>query len=81
MQTKKIYTVTVEFDYVIVARDQNDALRVAHRTAKEALSDQNFADVYFLVQEGMHAEGWDERAYPYGDPFQYTIGDYLKGKV
>lgn len=76
--TKKLYTVTVEFEYVIAAKDQQDAERIAHRTAKEALGDQNFEDVYWIIQEGVHAEGWDERAYPYGTPFDRTIGEYLE---
>ena len=76
--SKKLYTVTVEVQYVVVAKDKKDAERVAYKTAKSAVGDQAFDDLYFLISEGIHADGWDERATPYGGEAGWTIGDYLE---
>lgn len=76
--SKKPFTVTVEFDYVVVATDQEDAMKVAKANAIQAFKDQAYADMLWIIQEGVHAEGWDERAYPYGDCFERTVGEYLE---
>jgi hypothetical protein len=73
-----LFTVTVEFVYVIVAEDMERAERVAHKTAREAFKDQTTDDMHWMITEGMYADGWDERCYPYGDPFEKTVGDYLE---
>jgi len=74
----KLYTVTAEFQYVIVAENMEQARRFAYRTAQEAIGDQAPDDIYWIIQEGIHAEGWDERSYPYGDCFERTVGEYLE---
>lgn len=75
---KKLFTVIAEFQFVIVARDEEHAALIARKTAQEALRDQSPDDVHLMIREGVHADGWDERSYPYGDLFAKTIGEYLE---
>ena len=72
----KLYTVTVHFDYVVVADDVNDADAVARGYIKDALSDMSVFDVDVDVEEGVSAYGWDGDCIPYGGDGNTRTKDY-----
>lgn len=75
----KLYTVTVTYDYVVLAEDENDADAIARGYAKDALGDMSIFDVNVDVQEGVHAQDWDDDCIPYGGDGNTRTGEYLKG--
>lgn len=76
--SKKPFTVTVEFDFVVVATDQADAMKVAKANAIQAFKDQAYADMLWMINQGVHAEGWDGRAVPYGSLDDRPLSDYME---
>ena len=62
----KLYTVTVSFDYVVVAEDEADAELVGRGYIRDALSDLGQWDVDLDVRPGASAHGWDGECIPYG---------------
>lgn len=72
----KLYTVTLSIQYVVVARDEQLAMRVAKKESDEAFRNSGYDDMKFKIEEGSHAEGWDDRCFPYGDTDDQTVGDY-----
>ncbi len=72
----KLYTVTVHFDYVVVADDVNDADAVARGYIKDALSDMSVFDVDVDVEEGATAYRWDGDCIPYGGDGNTRTKDY-----
>lgn len=73
----KLYTVSVAYDYVVVAENQHDALEVGMGYAKEALSDMSIRDVDVDVAPGVHAYNWDGQCIPYGGDGNTRTKDYL----
>lgn len=73
----KLYTVTVHFDYVVVAEDVNDADLVARGHIRDALSDIGMFDVDVDVVEGVSAYGWDGDCIPYGGDGNTRTKEYL----
>ncbi len=72
----KLYTVTVHFDYVVVADDVNDADAIARGYIRDALSDMSIFDVDVDVEEGATAYGWDGDCIPYGGDGNTRTKDY-----
>lgn len=72
----KLYTVTVSFDYVVVAQDTHDAYEVGLGYAKEALSDMSIHDVDMQVKPGVSAYGWDGMCVPYGGDGNKRTSEY-----
>ena len=77
----KLYTVTVSFDYVVVAEDQHDAFLVGRGYIKDALSDMSINDVDINVAPGVHAYNWDGACIPYGGDGNTRTMEYLNAKV
>lgn len=73
----KLYTVTVHFDYVVVAEDVNDADLVARGYARDAMSDIGQWDIDIDVVEGVSAQGWDGDCIPYGGDGNTRTKEYL----
>lgn len=83
--TKKLFRVTVEYDFVIVAEDDGDSCwEVAEDTAREAFSDLDRHQLSFHVipfkMEDRNITGWDEECIPYGGDGNTRTGEYLKGE-
>jgi hypothetical protein len=78
--SKKLYTVKVTFDYVVVADDENDADMVGRGYIRDALGDMSIHDVDLEVTEGVDAWGWDDDCIPYGGDGNTRTGEYLKNK-
>ena len=78
--TKKLYTVRVTYDFVVVADDENDADMVGRGYAKDALSDMSIHDVDTDVTEGVTAYMWDNECIPYGGDGNTRTGEYLINK-
>jgi hypothetical protein len=76
---KKLYTVTCEFVYVVVADNEKQAKTVACNTAPEAFRDQSWSEMNWMITEGMHADGWEDDSVPYGGSEYKTVGEYLEG--
>lgn len=76
----KLFTVRIEFDYVVVAENEMDAEAVGRGYIKEALSDMSVHDVDIFVSEGATAWGWDDDCIPYGGDGNTRTGEYLNGK-
>ena len=72
----KLYTVSVSYDFVVVAKDMEEAYQIGHENIQEALSDMSSHDVDLHVVTGVHAEGWDDRCIPYGSDGDITVGEY-----
>lgn len=75
--TNKLYTVTITYDFVVVAEDANHAYYVGQEYAKEALSDMSINDVDASVVDGVKAWGWDDKCIPYGGDGNTRTGEYL----
>ncbi len=73
---EKLYTVTLSIQYVVVARSEQQAFRIAQKESDEAFRNSGYDDMNIKIEEGLHAEGWDDRAFPYGSTDDQTIGDY-----
>ena len=78
--TKKLYTVRVEYDYVVLADNDLDAEAIGRGYAKDALGDMSIFDVDLFVEEGVSAQGWDDDCIPYGGDGNTRTGEYLNGK-
>lgn len=74
--TKKLYTVRVSYDFVVVAEDLNDADLIARSNARDAFTDIGMFDVDIDVEEGVGAYGWDDECIPYGGDGMTTTGEY-----
>ena len=74
----KLYTVTVQFDYVVVAEDEADAEDVGRGYIKDALSDISIYDVDVDVRPGVYAQGWDGDCIPYGGDGNTRTREFLK---
>lgn len=72
----KLYTVTVEFDFVVVAEDEDEAREVAQSNVRQALSDISSYDLNYIVEPGVHAYGWDDQCIPYGGDGNTRTGEY-----
>lgn len=72
----KLYTVTVEFDYVVVAESEIDAEKVAQQNIRQALSDISHYDLNYVVTPGATAYGWDGDCIPYGGDGNTRTKDY-----
>lgn len=72
----KLYTVSVSYDFVVVAKDISEAYQVGQENVRDALSDMSSRDVDLHVVSGVHADGWDDRCIPYGGDGDITIGEY-----
>lgn len=73
----KLYTVSVSFDYVVVAEDVNDADLVARGYARDAMGDIGQWDIDIDVVEGVSAVGWDGDCIPYGGDGNTRTKEYL----
>ena len=76
MTMTKLYTVTVSYEYVVVADDLTDAFSAGLEYAKEALGDMSIHDVDCDVVAGVHAYGWDDECIPYGGDGNTRTGAY-----
>lgn len=72
----KLYTVTLSIQYIVVARDEQQAFRIAQTKSAEAFRNSGYDDMNIKIEEGLHAEGWDDRCFPYGSADAQTVGDY-----
>jgi hypothetical protein len=76
----KLYTVTIEYEYVIAVEDGEDPHDVAEETCRDVLYDISARDVDIHAYEtnGLPA-GWDSTCYPYRcEAQERTIGEILK---
>ena len=73
---KKLYTVSVSFDYVVVADDENDAYSVGEEYLRDALYDIGSHDVVMDISEGVTAYRWDDMCIPYGGDGNTRTGEY-----
>lgn len=74
----KLFTVRVEYDYVVAAEDFEDAESKAVEYAREALKDYSVYDLDYTIDSGVKAIGWSDDSLPYGGEGDKTIRDYLK---
>jgi hypothetical protein len=72
----KLFTVTVEYEYVVAAEDFNDANDVARDHALEAMKDLSTYELDYRIFQGVAANGWTDDALPYGGEGNKTVGDY-----
>jgi len=74
---KKLYTVSVSFQYVIVAEEDSKDY-VALDTAQEAFSDLSCRDIDYHVEPYANDIcGWNDQCIPYGsDADDKTIGEW-----
>lgn len=74
----KLFTVRVEYDYVVAAEDYDHAKEVARDYALEAMKDFSSYDLDYTIDHGVKAIGWTDDCLPYGGEGDKTIRDYLK---
>ena len=77
-QHMKLYTVSVGFEFVVVAEDGADAHRVARESIRDALGDVSSNDIDLFVTSGVTASGWDDECVPYGGDGNTRTGDYKR---
>ena len=72
----KLYAVTLELAVNVVADSEDEAIRIATRSAREEDAD-SFA--VLAVQEGVAAAGWTKPCIPYADGGrQRSVGEWLR---
>lgn len=73
----KLYAVTLELAMNVVASDEDEAVRIAARRARDEDSDSY---AVLAVQEGVAATGWTNTCIPWGDdgPKQRCLGEWLR---
>ncbi len=77
----KLYTVNVEFDYVIAVADDEDPYEVAEQCFRDAKSDQDGWNTSLTTTEMRQIPaGWDDRCLPYNGDGYKRIADYMKEK-
>ena len=74
---KKLYTVKVEFDFVIVADNEKHAEVVGRTSLREAFTCMYSDNIDMTVQAGVHASNWDNDCLPYGQ-YGRTTAEYLE---
>jgi hypothetical protein len=84
--TKKLFRVSVEFDFVVVAEDDGESCwDAAEQHAREAFCDlvssqMSHHVVPFKMEDMKKTTGWDEECIPYGGDGNTRTGEYLKGE-
>ena len=76
----KLYTVTIEYDYVVAVDDDEDPYDVAHEVYRDVKYDTDAGDVCMFVTEMKRLpDNWDEQCFPYRcNAEEKRIGDILK---
>lgn len=72
-----LFTVTVEFQYIIAAHDKIEAAKVAEKYLGEAFNDTGLTDMTMNVGDFTLPPGWNGDCFPYGGDGDLTISDYL----
>jgi hypothetical protein len=75
----KLFTVTVEFDYVVAADDYDHAKEVAREYALEAMKDISVYELDYTIDHDRVSVWWSDDCLPYGGEGNKTIGDYKNG--
>lgn len=75
---KKLFNVTVSYDFVVEAEDDGDAFEVALQNLHNAIRDIPEKYIQILVDEGPYiwAHGWDGDCIPYGGDGNTRTKDY-----
>lgn len=73
---KKLFTVSVSFDYVVAADDIHAAYDVAYENATSAFGETPRTCIMFDVVPGTNATGWDGDCIPYGGDGNTRTKDY-----
>lgn len=76
---KKLFNVTVSFDFVVVAEDEDEANEIALENLHNAIRDIPEQYINILTDEGpfIWAYGWDDECIPYGGDGTKRTKDYL----
>lgn len=77
---KKLYAVTLELAVNVVADSEEEAIRIATRSARE--EDADSFDI-LSVQEGVRAAGWTDSCLPYAELSREprrNVGQWLRAK-
>ena len=74
---KRLYTATIEFDFVMVA-EPHMTDRIVGSVVGDAWRDKGWAYVRRSFREGLHVDRWKPTDIPYGEHYGKTIGEYLK---
>jgi len=72
----KLFKVTIEYDYVVVAKNAIDARDVASRYAHESLSDCFYSSDFRITEYTPGSVDWTGDLEPYGG--HKTTDEYLK---
>lgn len=78
MNELKLFTARVEFDYVVVAQDEDQAFRVALDEMSEAFNDLDRREVDIVITAGVNAYNWDDECIPYGGDGSTRTSEYNK---
>lgn len=75
----KLYTVKVEFDFVVAVEDGENPDKVAMEYVSDAFNDMSRDMLDFTVfdYEPGTVFGWDDRCIPYGSVNDLTTGELL----
>ena len=74
---KKLYTATIEFDFVMVS-EPHMTDRIVGSVVGQAFRDTGWSHVRRRFREGVHVDQWKPTDIPYGEHWGKTIGEYLK---
>ena len=76
----KLYTVTIEYEYVIAVEDDEEPYDVAEDTFREVRYEMDRSNIDMNVSEMRSIPwGWDKDCYPYrNDAPEKTIGTILE---
>lgn len=74
---ERLYTATVEFDFVMVA-EPHMTDRIVGSVVGQAFRDIGWSSMRHSFREGVHVDQWKPTDIPYGEHYGKTIGEYLK---
>ena len=82
---KKLLTVTVEYEFVIVCdddADEKEQYRIAGEESREAFLDLGHHNLDFFIcdYERHKPNGWDDLCIPYGGDGNTRTNEYLKAR-
>lgn len=77
---KKAYIATVEVEFIVVGKDEDEALEVAQNSVKEVINDipyYELLDSYCIKEATYYPDSWDENCLPYGTKNDVPVGHFM----
>lgn len=71
---KKLWHVSVEYEFVVVADDKAKATVIARHAVRDVVGNESAEPLVQELRGSLLPEGWDDKCIPYGGVGDQTIG-------